>query len=232
MTSILTSMASLLSTLHLWPCHYLSQAPACVLVFLLYLSYHTIAAVSTDGNAGCLHSLVLRISFYTPIQERICVTSHTACRSIMLPRKQTTYLLFLKVCHFQLGLVQQSNLNYCRLKEKGRIFREAFLAKLGLLLRGTVAAPPERYGETLADEHIRGGNISVTRMPARCTQLAQTLFCFAPNLQMCHRVATFCAHSICPAYISMACNVGHPDSAEVSKFAQSQYQQLMNTTKV
>lgn len=45
----------------------------------------------------------------------------------------------------------------CRLKEKGRIFREAFLAKLGLLLRGTVAAPPERYGETLADEHIRGG---------------------------------------------------------------------------
>ena len=44
-----------------------------------------------------------------------------------------------------------------RLKEKGRIFREAFLAKLGLLLRGTVAAPPERYGETLADEHIRGG---------------------------------------------------------------------------
>ena len=44
-----------------------------------------------------------------------------------------------------------------RLKEKGRIFREAFLQKLGLLLRGTVAAPPERYGETLADEHIRGG---------------------------------------------------------------------------
>jgi len=48
----------------------------------------------------------------------------------------------------------------CRLKEKGRIFREAFLAKLGLLLRGTVAAPPERYGETLADEHIRGGTKS------------------------------------------------------------------------
>ena len=45
----------------------------------------------------------------------------------------------------------------CRLKEKGRIFREAFLAKLALLLRGTVQAPPERFGETLADEHIRGG---------------------------------------------------------------------------
>jgi hypothetical protein len=44
-----------------------------------------------------------------------------------------------------------------RLKERGRTFREAFLAKLGLLLRGTVAAPPERFGETLADEHIRGG---------------------------------------------------------------------------
>ena len=47
-----------------------------------------------------------------------------------------------------------------RLKEKGRIFREAFLQKLALLLRGTVAAPPERFGETLADEHIRGGEPS------------------------------------------------------------------------
>lgn len=45
----------------------------------------------------------------------------------------------------------------CRLKEKGRVFREGFLAKLALLLRGTVSAPPERFGETLADEHIRGG---------------------------------------------------------------------------
>ena len=44
-----------------------------------------------------------------------------------------------------------------RLKERGRTFRECFLQKLGLLLRGTVAAPPERFGETLADEHIRGG---------------------------------------------------------------------------
>ncbi|KAK9814730.1 hypothetical protein WJX72_010634 [[Myrmecia] bisecta] len=44
-----------------------------------------------------------------------------------------------------------------KLKERGRGFREAFLAKLALLLRGTVAAPPERFGETLADEHIRGG---------------------------------------------------------------------------
>ena len=48
-------------------------------------------------------------------------------------------------------------LDVCRLKERGRTFRESFLAKLGLLLRGTVAAPPERFGETLADEHIRGG---------------------------------------------------------------------------
>jgi hypothetical protein len=44
-----------------------------------------------------------------------------------------------------------------KLKERGRVFREAFIGKLGLLLRGTVAAPPERFGETLADEHIRGG---------------------------------------------------------------------------
>lgn len=44
-----------------------------------------------------------------------------------------------------------------KLREKGRSFRESFLGKLQLLLRGTVAAPPERFGETLADEHIRGG---------------------------------------------------------------------------
>ena len=54
----------------------------------------------------------------------------------------------------------------CRLKEKGRSFRESFLAKLGLLLRGTVAAPPERFGETLADEHIRGGECCIYK---QCT---------------------------------------------------------------
>lgn len=49
------------------------------------------------------------------------------------------------------------HLNPDRLKERGRSFREAFLAKLQLLLRGTVAAPADRFGETLADEHIKGG---------------------------------------------------------------------------
>jgi hypothetical protein len=44
-----------------------------------------------------------------------------------------------------------------KLKERGRVFRESFISKLALLLRGTVAAPPERFGETLSDEHIRGG---------------------------------------------------------------------------
>ena len=44
-----------------------------------------------------------------------------------------------------------------KLKDKGRVFRESFIGKLGLLLRGTVSAPPDRFGETLADEHIRGG---------------------------------------------------------------------------
>lgn len=58
-----------------------------------------------------------------------------------------------------------------RLKEKGRIFREAFLAKLGLLLRGTVAAPPERYGETLADEHIRGGRTVTCTQAATCNSI-------------------------------------------------------------
>jgi hypothetical protein len=42
-------------------------------------------------------------------------------------------------------------------QDKGRSFREEFLSKLALLLRGTVAAPADRFGETLADEHLRGG---------------------------------------------------------------------------
>jgi len=45
-----------------------------------------------------------------------------------------------------------------RLKEKGRSFVEAFLSKLQLILRGTVTAPPEKFGETLVDEHMRGGS--------------------------------------------------------------------------
>ncbi|KAF8057143.1 ARC5 [Scenedesmus sp. PABB004] len=44
-----------------------------------------------------------------------------------------------------------------KLRDKGRAFRETFLAKLALLLRGTVAAPSESFGETLEDEHLRGG---------------------------------------------------------------------------
>lgn len=63
-----------------------------------------------------------------------------------------------------------------RLKEKGRIFREAFLAKLGLLLRGTVAAPPERYGETLADEHIRGGRLLSCTMWCRMQSVSFRVF--------------------------------------------------------
>lgn len=54
---------------------------------------------------------------------------------------------------------KENSLSSSRLKEKGRVFREAFLAKLALLLKGTVQAPPDRFGETLADEHIRGGGL-------------------------------------------------------------------------
>lgn len=46
------------------------------------------------------------------------------------------------------------------------MFREAFLNKLSLLLRGTVAAPADRFGETLADEHMMGGEVS----PGWCQQ--------------------------------------------------------------
>ena len=44
-----------------------------------------------------------------------------------------------------------------KLKERGRAFYAHFLHKIPLLLRGTVAAPAERFGETLGDERLRGG---------------------------------------------------------------------------
>ena len=88
-------------------------------------------------------------------------------------------------------LFLSSAIGACRLKEKGRIFREAFLAKLGLLLRGTVAAPPERYGETLADEHIRGGDPRV---------------CFASMVADHHRALPKCPTlSTHPANCSLCC---------------------------
>ncbi|KAG6588795.1 Dynamin-like protein ARC5, partial [Cucurbita argyrosperma subsp. sororia] len=50
-----------------------------------------------------------------------------------------------------------SNLDEVTLKEKGRAFHDLFLTKLSLLLKGTVVAPPDKFGETLQDERINGG---------------------------------------------------------------------------
>ncbi|PON81136.1 Dynamin superfamily [Trema orientale] len=44
-----------------------------------------------------------------------------------------------------------------KLKEKGRAFHDLFLTKLSLLLKGTVVAPPDKFGETLQDERSNGG---------------------------------------------------------------------------
>ncbi|XP_016545450.1 dynamin-like protein ARC5 isoform X5 [Capsicum annuum] len=52
---------------------------------------------------------------------------------------------------------QLSSLNEAKLKEKGRTFHDLFLTKLSLLLKGTVIAPPEKFGETLQDERVNGG---------------------------------------------------------------------------
>lgn len=50
-----------------------------------------------------------------------------------------------------------STLDEVKLKEKGRAFHDLFLTKLSLLLKGTVVAPPDKYGETLQDERNNGG---------------------------------------------------------------------------
>ncbi len=43
------------------------------------------------------------------------------------------------------------------LQDKGRVFVDAFLNRLQQLLRGTVAAAADKWGETLSDEHARVG---------------------------------------------------------------------------
>ncbi|XP_039117129.1 dynamin-like protein ARC5 [Dioscorea cayenensis subsp. rotundata] len=50
-----------------------------------------------------------------------------------------------------------SNLDEVKLKEKGRAFHDSFLMKISLLLKGTVVAPPDKFGETLQDERTNGG---------------------------------------------------------------------------
>ncbi|KAL7001951.1 ARP2/3 actin-organizing complex subunit Arc5 [Sarracenia purpurea var. burkii] len=50
-----------------------------------------------------------------------------------------------------------STLDEVKMKEKGRAFHDLFLTKLSLLLKGTVVAPPDKFGETLQDERTNGG---------------------------------------------------------------------------
>lgn len=50
-----------------------------------------------------------------------------------------------------------STLDEVKLKEKARAFHDLFLTKLSLLLKGTVVAPPDKFGETLQDERVNGG---------------------------------------------------------------------------
>ncbi|KAJ7560352.1 hypothetical protein O6H91_04G126000 [Diphasiastrum complanatum] len=48
-----------------------------------------------------------------------------------------------------------SDLDGLRLKEKGRIFRDSFLAKLSLLLKGTVVAPPDKFGAFVGSDGLQ-----------------------------------------------------------------------------
>nr|XP_043621994.1 dynamin-like protein ARC5 isoform X1 [Erigeron canadensis] len=50
-----------------------------------------------------------------------------------------------------------SALDEVKLKEKARAFHVLFLTKLSLLLKGSVVAPPDKFGETLQDERVNGG---------------------------------------------------------------------------
>lgn len=90
-----------------------------------------------------------------------------------------------------------------KLKEKGRGFREQFLAKLGLLLKGTVSAPPERFGETLADEHIRGGAFvlgdgKAVTLPEAVANAHMRLFGGAQYHRAMAEFKAIMAHMTCP----------------------------------
>ncbi|KAJ6805788.1 dynamin-like protein ARC5 isoform X1 [Iris pallida] len=64
-----------------------------------------------------------------------------------------------------------SNLDEIKLKEKGRAFHDSFLTKLSLLLKGTVVAPPDKFGETIQDERSSGGTFTGTdRTPTSYTR--------------------------------------------------------------
>jgi len=54
-------------------------------------------------------------------------------------------------------LAELQGLTSERLRERGRAFTAHFVQKIPLLMRGTVAAPPDKFGETLVDERTRGG---------------------------------------------------------------------------
>nr|BAH23792.1 dynamin-related protein 5B-2 [Physcomitrium patens] len=64
---------------------------------------------------------------------------------------RTTSLKLHQIVH------ELSNLDHVKLKERGRIFRDSFLSKLSLLLRGTVVAPVDKFGESLQDERVHAG---------------------------------------------------------------------------
>ena len=82
----------------------------------------------------------------------------------LLEKEYRNAAVKLRATEAELGALDQD-----KLKERGRVFREQFLSKISLLLRGTVAAPADRFGETLSDEHVRGGafpSFVVSGLPA------------------------------------------------------------------
>lgn len=73
-------------------------------------------------------------------------------------------------------------LNAGKLQERGRAFYTAFLSRLPQLMRGSLTAPPARFGETLSDEHVRGGAFIGEQNPTLAALNAATVK--VPNADM------------------------------------------------
>ncbi|MCD7458836.1 ARP2/3 actin-organizing complex subunit Arc5 [Datura stramonium] len=87
--------------------------------------------------------------------EELLLKRYMDCVPSIIPLLEKEYRSSTrKLCELE---QQLSSLNEAKLKEKGRTFHDLFLTKLSLLLKGTVIAPPDKFGETLQDERVNGG---------------------------------------------------------------------------
>ncbi|KAM0888482.1 hypothetical protein ACQ4PT_028310 [Festuca glaucescens] len=117
-----------------------------------------------SGRVGSCHEAVFRSNedFKKAISLRQLddVTSLEDKLGRSLTREEKNRMGVSNLRLFLEELLQNSDLNEAKLKEKARLFHDSFLTKLSLLLKGMVVAPPDKFGETLINERVNGGTFT------------------------------------------------------------------------